>query len=101
MLIYCRDHHCSHHVALNADRWADDVRLSDIEPGFVCTRCGKRGAEVRPDFRADGYRLKLSLGVPSMTTRSNVRPNAKLDVLGASASHRPLAYLKAKWQAVS
>jgi hypothetical protein len=48
VLIYCRDHRCSHHVETNADGWADDVRLSDIEPGFVRTRCGRRGAEVRP-----------------------------------------------------
>ena len=27
-----------------------DLRLSDIEPRFVCKACGKRGAEVRPDF---------------------------------------------------
>lgn len=26
------------------------MRLSDIEPLFVCKACGKRGAEVRPDF---------------------------------------------------
>ena len=50
LLIYCRDHRCSHHVEVSADGWADDVRLSDIEPGFVCTACGKRGAEVRPKF---------------------------------------------------
>jgi len=24
--------------------------LSDIEPDFVCKACGKRGADVRPDF---------------------------------------------------
>ncbi|MCP3388891.1 hypothetical protein NLM27_08905 [Bradyrhizobium sp. CCGB12] len=49
---YC---HCGHHVALSADRWRDDVRLSDIEPRFVCDGCGHRGAEVRPDFdRGDG-----------------------------------------------
>jgi hypothetical protein len=47
VLIYCRDHRCSHHVETNAD---GDMRLSDIEPGFVCTRCGKRGADVRPKF---------------------------------------------------
>jgi len=23
---------------------------SDLEPRFVCTACGKRGADVRPDF---------------------------------------------------
>jgi hypothetical protein len=50
VLIYCRDHACSHHIEMNADRWADDIRLSDIEPDFVCTTCGKRGAEVRPKF---------------------------------------------------
>ena len=26
------------------------VRLSDVEPGFLCTACGKRGAEIRPKF---------------------------------------------------
>jgi hypothetical protein len=50
VLIYCRDHRCSHHVETNADGWPDDVRLSGIEPDFVCTACGKRGAEVRPKF---------------------------------------------------
>ena len=50
VLVYCRDHRCSHHVEVSADGWADDVRLSDIEPGFVCTTCGKRGAEARPKF---------------------------------------------------
>lgn len=50
VLVYCRDHRCSHHIALSADRWPHHVRLSDIEPDFVRTRCGKRGAEVRPKF---------------------------------------------------
>ena len=48
VLVYCRDHRCSHSTTISADGWADDVRLSDIEPNFTCTRCGKRGAEVRP-----------------------------------------------------
>jgi hypothetical protein len=50
VLVYCADHRCSHGVAFSADRWSDHVRLSDIEPRFVCAACGKRGAEVRPDF---------------------------------------------------
>ena len=50
VLIYCSDYKCSHSVAIIADRWGDDVRLSNIEPQFVCTACGKRGADVRPDF---------------------------------------------------
>jgi hypothetical protein len=49
-LVYCRDYRCSHRVDISADRWPDHVRLSDIEPGFVCTVCGKRGAELRPRF---------------------------------------------------
>jgi hypothetical protein len=50
VLIYCRDHRCSHHVEASADRWGDAVRLSDVEPGFVCSVCGRRGAETRPKF---------------------------------------------------
>ena len=34
----------------NADGWPDHVRLSNIEPRFTCTACGRRGAEVRPKF---------------------------------------------------
>jgi hypothetical protein len=63
LLVYRADFHCSHLVAIIADRWADDVRLSDIEPRFICKVCGKRGADVRPDFNwnrkvvaAMGYR---------------------------------------------
>jgi hypothetical protein len=50
VLVYCPDYRCSHSIAISADRWPDDVRLSDIEPSFTCTACGKRGADVRPDF---------------------------------------------------
>ncbi|OKO87577.1 hypothetical protein AC629_13640 [Bradyrhizobium sp. NAS80.1] len=47
VLVYC---HCEHHVALTADRWPDELRLSDVEPRFVCSACGQHGADVRPDF---------------------------------------------------
>ena len=50
ILIYCQDYKCSHSLAISGDTWPDDVRLSDLEPRFVCKGCGKRGAEVRPDF---------------------------------------------------
>jgi hypothetical protein len=49
VLIYCADYHCSHSVALSADRWPDQMRLSDAR----CRACGKRGADVRPDFNWD------------------------------------------------
>src|SRR5674476_687636 len=50
VIVYCADYTCSHSVTLNADRWGDDVRLSDIEDQFVCQACGTRGADVRPDY---------------------------------------------------
>ena len=50
LLVYCADYRCSHSITISGDGWPDDVRLSDIEAGFVCTACGKRGADVRPDF---------------------------------------------------
>jgi hypothetical protein len=53
LLIYCADYRCSHSIAISGDQWADEVRLSDLEAGFVCSVCGKRGADVRPDFNGD------------------------------------------------
>ena len=50
ILIYRADFHCSHALAISGDRWPDDTRLSDIEGRFVLGACGKRGADVRPDF---------------------------------------------------
>ena len=50
VVVCCADCRCSRSIAISGDPWADNVRLSDIEPGFLCTVCGKRGADVRPDF---------------------------------------------------
>jgi hypothetical protein len=52
VVVYCQDYKCSHSQAIGADQWPDDLRLSDIEQQFVCKACGKRGADVRPDFEA-------------------------------------------------
>ncbi|XIA62824.1 hypothetical protein ACFIOY_25810 [Bradyrhizobium sp. TZ2] len=37
-------------IVVDTGRWSDDVRLSDLEPQFVCKACAQRGAAVRPDF---------------------------------------------------
>jgi hypothetical protein len=58
LLIYCSDYHCSHWTATNGDQWPDDVRLSDLEPRFTCQACGRRGADVRPDWQSIGACLK-------------------------------------------
>jgi hypothetical protein len=50
ILVYCADYRCSHSIAIKADEWPNDLRLSDIEHRFICAVCGKRGADVRPNF---------------------------------------------------
>ena len=51
-VVSCQNYQCSSHsLSLNAERWSDDLRLSDIEQQYVCQACGKRGADVRPDWR--------------------------------------------------
>lgn len=53
MLVYCSDDKCGHWKRLGraeCGQWPDDVRLSDLKPKFVCEACGKRGADIRPDF---------------------------------------------------
>ena len=50
ILVYCADYLCSHSIAMSAGPWPDHMRLSDIESRFVCRACGKRGADVRPNF---------------------------------------------------
>jgi hypothetical protein len=47
---------------MSADQWPDDVRLSDIEPRFVCKACGNRGAEIRPHFAAARMDYGLAYG---------------------------------------
>ena len=59
LLIYCQDYTCSHSLAISIDAWPDDLRLSDIEPRFVCKACGKRGADVRPDFNWNGQPVSM------------------------------------------
>jgi hypothetical protein len=50
LLVYCADYRCSHSIAISGDALPDDAMLSDIEECFTCRVCGKRGADVRPDF---------------------------------------------------
>ena len=80
LLIYCADYTCAHYIAISGDRWPDDVRLSDLEPRFICSACGKRVADVRPDFHWDkpggadeglliDSRLQMTLPHPHSKTR--------------------------------
>jgi hypothetical protein len=53
LLVYRADYKCAHSVAISGDQWPDQIRLSDLEPLFVCQACGQSGAVVRPDFDWD------------------------------------------------
>ena len=62
LLIYCSDYRCSHSMAISADAWPDDVRLSDIGPRFICSACDRRSADVRPDFNWDKQTVVRMMG---------------------------------------
>lgn len=49
VLIYCSDHKSTHWIAISADRWPDYVTWSDDDK-FTCKSCGKKDADIRPDF---------------------------------------------------
>ena len=53
LLVYCADYKCAHSVEISGARWPDHVRLSVLEPLFVCQSCGSKGADLGPDFDWD------------------------------------------------
>ena len=69
LVIYCSDYKCSHLITMSGDRWSDEMRLFDIEPRFICSACGKRGADVRPDFSWN-KKARRDDGVPLRTPHS-------------------------------
>jgi hypothetical protein len=50
LIVYCSDYKCAHSVVIDAGRWGDDVRISELEPKFTCWARGHRGADIRPLF---------------------------------------------------
>lgn len=48
--VFCSDYKCGHCVKMPADAWPDHLSLSDVERQMVCQACGRRGADVRPDY---------------------------------------------------
>ncbi len=60
LLVYCADYKCSHGLRMSADRWVDNIRLSDLEPLFVCQACSRRGADIRPDWDWDNIRESVT-----------------------------------------
>ena len=76
LLVYYADYRCSHSIAVNADRWPDKTRLSDSEKQFTCSVCGRKGAEVRPDFDWDKEPVRQIRG--GYFSARRIRPEAHL-----------------------
>ena len=68
VLVYCADYHCSHNVALSADRWPDELRLSDLEPRLYlwCLRQteGQRSGRILIGTGGSWRRLFRNAGQP-------------------------------------
>jgi hypothetical protein len=77
LLVYCGDYKCAHSVVIDVERWADDVRLSDLEPRF-----GHRGADVRPLFDDTWAPNRANSMIPTPTPASWRRSNAAEAVQG-------------------
>jgi hypothetical protein len=63
LLVCCGDYKCAHSVTISSGRWPDHVRLSDLEPLFVCQFCGHRGDDVRPLFEPAQFQQKTAFNV--------------------------------------
>ena len=50
VLVYCRDIVCNHSAKMNADHLGDHTPVRSLGARMACTKCGRRGAEVRPDW---------------------------------------------------
>jgi hypothetical protein len=60
LLVYCADYKCAHSVEISGDRRPDHIRLSDLEPLFVCQACGHTAPMSGPHFdSANGGRAPV------------------------------------------
>ena len=50
LLVYCSSINCNHETKMNADHLPDKTVIRQLGPRMVCTLCGHRGADVRPDW---------------------------------------------------
>ena len=50
LLVYCNSIACNHQTTMSADHLPDDTVIRPLGVRMVCSRCGHRGADVRPDW---------------------------------------------------
>jgi len=64
LLVYCNSIACDHSVAMNADHMPDETPIQPLGTRMVCSRCGHRGADVRPDWSPHTNKLQPGTSVP-------------------------------------
>jgi hypothetical protein len=100
VLIYRRDHRCSHHVETNADGWADDVRLSDIEPNSpVQHAAAKKARTCGPKFPVVSQFEIQPQETFQMTMIRSLAIVVALCLFGTSASATTMQECRAKYKA--
>ena len=48
LFVTCK--HCVHYAHVNVDAWPDDLAVLSFGARMRCSKCGRLGATVRPDW---------------------------------------------------
>ena len=51
LLLICVDPKCRHEATMSVDDYADAIELPSFAPRMVCSRCGGKRIEVRPNWK--------------------------------------------------
>ena len=85
LLVYCPGGNggtCWHQGEMSVDDFANDIDIPNIGPRMRCQKCGRRGADVRPDWPTrKGRRVQLAdddvKKPPAESVKRKVKPTAK------------------------
>jgi hypothetical protein len=51
LLLVCLDPNCRHEATFGVDDYADEIELPSFAPRMVCSKCGGKRIEVRPNWK--------------------------------------------------
>ncbi len=49
--VACLNHSCRHELIFSADEYPDDTKLSWFRSRMVCSKCGGKRIDVRPNWK--------------------------------------------------